>query len=285
MVYINVVSSDVRDETYAMDWLLSDSQSFDNILAVSTADSNVNFKAFNYHLEAGVKYYVCARPLLKDKGYGEFSNIVEVVAENTTIIDDVMPSFIKIGHIRTDSDIKNHSRYNFKLFLDDVTYVTSAIPDSILVVISDINGKIIHTVQISGVDEVMRDGLAIKDCVLPDNTIVKFDITLKLGSNDVSDVYTLVVKTAADAGRILRMNGVLDSSVDLTINAISSGSNSTYRWIIYSNSDMSVSYFDKTTTTPNVVVPANTMLGKEFYIIVLITDSDNGVSTKAVYTL
>jgi hypothetical protein len=131
----------------------------------------------------------------------------------------------------------------------------------------------------------MRDGLSIKDCVLPENTVVKFDITLKLGSNDVSDVYTLVVKTATDAGRILRMNGVLDSSVDLTINAISSGSNSTYRWIIYSNSDMSIAYFDKTTTTPNVVVPANTMLGKEFYIIVLMTDSDNGISTKAVYTL
>jgi hypothetical protein len=285
MVYINVVSSNVRDETYAMDWLLSDSMSFDNVLAVSTADSNVNFKAFNYHLEAGVKYYVCARPLLTDKGYGEFSNIVEVVAENTTIIDDIIPSFINIGNIRTDSDIKNHSRYNFKLFLDDVTYVTSAVPDSILVVISDIDSKIIHTIQVSGVDEVMREGLSVKDYVLPDNTIVKFDITLKLGSNDVSDVYTLVVKTAADAGRILRMNGVLDSSADLTINAISSGGNSTYRWIIYGNSDMSKAYFDETTTVANIVVPANTLLSKEFYTIVLITDSDNGISTKAVYTL
>lgn len=285
MVYINVVSSNVSDETYAMDWLLSDSASFDNILAVSTADSNVNFKAFNYHLEAGVSYYVCARPLLTNKGYGEYSNIVEVIAENTTIIDDVIPSFVKIGGIRTDSDINNHSRYNFKLYVDDVSYVTSARPDSILVVVSDIDDKIIHTIDINGVNDIIDNGLSIVDCVLPDNAIIKFSVTLRLGSDDVSDVYTLIVKTVADTKRIIIRNSVFSSSSDFTINAIPSGVADTYKWMVFGNTNMSIAYFETITSVANVTIPADTLLGKKFYTIVLVTGSDDGVSTKAVYTL
>ena len=78
MVLLRVESLelDPNVKVIAMDWQLSDTINFKNILAESIGDTvNINSILFNMVLEPGVKYYARARALLEGRGYTIWGNL------------------------------------------------------------------------------------------------------------------------------------------------------------------------------------------------------------------
>ena len=148
MVLLRVESLelDPNVKVIAMDWQLSDTINFKNILAESIGDTvNINSILFNMVLEPGVKYYARARALLEGRGYTIWGNldVFKVKTYNDFENTTDLPTPVATPIVSTSSLAYNHMPTLFKIYAKGFSVIGNARHVATSYFVENLEGEII----------------------------------------------------------------------------------------------------------------------------------------------
>lgn len=198
MVLLRVESLelDPNVKVIAMDWQLSDTINFKNILAESIGDTvNINSILFNMVLEPGVKYYARARALLEGRGYTIWGNldVFKVKTYNDFENTTDLPTPVATPIVSTSSLAYNHMPTLFKIYAKGFSVIGNARHVATSYFVENLEGEIIWS---RSYDTINKDEILASDIFLEDNTVYRIKVMFHTSSNDTSALGAKTIKTA-----------------------------------------------------------------------------------------
>jgi len=267
-IIVNQLALNANETLEAMDYELSDTIDFSNIINSSYEDyDNLNGILFPDNLELGKKYWVRARALL-NTGYTIWSNLYAFYAKD---INDIplninIPSSVNTPKF-VENTIFNRSRptmFELKIEESSVANVNGVFETTWW--IEDLNGKVVWSLKDS---QTNKYSVYVDSVILKSNRIYVAKVMVRTGSDDVSNVGSMLMRVSYDS-RVRLETSIYDLDVtidnEIITKFIPNVTGLKFEIIGKKNGDYS-NIVNGEVTTNSFILPANTLIVNASYLL------------------
>lgn len=266
---INELKLDDQQNHIASEYEVADNKAFYKPILASGVD-NVNLRGivFNDILDPNIKYYGRARALL-NTGWCEWGNIdvfIPTAIEDLNQIDE-LPTKVSIPILVTTCDANAHDTTLFNIYATGFSVVGTANHLSTSWFIEELlTGKVIWK-RLE--DDTNKASIYVNDIILEDDTAYRIRAMFNTNSNDSSQISTRTIKTGTNS--LVELSEYLDDITvtidnELSIGIIDGCTNLEWE-VLYCKDNVVSSIWYTTTKDFSVVLPANTLVKSELYIL------------------